>query len=69
MKNKTFIYSKVLHWFLPNLERLMTTSKSDDIIFRGKSLKMILLEIVLCDDYSHKIAAGVNFLKDNFLEK
>ena len=52
-----------------SLERLMTTSKIDDIIFRGKLLKMILLEIVLRDDYSHKIAAGVNFLKDNFLEK
>ena len=24
---------------------------------------------VLCDDYSHKIAAGVNFLKGHFLEK
>ena len=52
-----------------SLERFMTTSKIDDIIFRGKLLKMILLEIVLRDDYSHKIAAGVNFLKDNFLAK
>ena len=24
---------------------------------------------MLCDDYGHKIAAGVNFLKDHFLEK
>ena len=24
---------------------------------------------VLCDDYSHKIAVGVNFLKGHFLEK
>ena len=24
---------------------------------------------VLCDDYGHKIAAGVNFLKGPFLEK
>ena len=33
-----------------------------------KLLKTVVLEM-LCDDYSHKIAAGVNFLKGHFLER
>ena len=33
-----------------------------------KLLKTVVLEM-LCDDYSQKIAAGVNFLKGHFLER
>ena len=33
-----------------------------------KLLKTVVLEM-FCGDYSHKIAAGVNFLKGHFLER
>ena len=45
-------------------------SNSIDIVWFIKIVESNCVEDgVLCNEYGHKIAAGVNFLKDYFLEK
>ena len=45
------------------------TNSIDTVWFTEIAESSFVGDKVLCDDHCHKIAAGVNFLKDHFLEK
>ena len=65
------VHETVANFFVPGFFVVIAadTNSTDTVWFIQIFENHYVEDSVLCDDYSHKIAVGVNFLKGHVLEK